>query len=296
MLTLVVLAAGMGSRYGGLKQVDPIGPHGEILLEYSIYDALKAGFEKVVCVIRRDLEAAFEEHIGGRLRAQMHLEYAFQELTDLPDGFAAPAERSKPWGTVQAIWSTRNQVAEPFLAINADDWYGPASYQLLADHLRQPEATYAMAGFRLSKTLSEHGSVTRGICRTDAQGWLQGLVEHSKIVRTPTGALSQAAEGGPPALSGEEVVSMNFWGLQPSIFAELESQLRVFLASNPGMKSELLIPNAMDQVIREGHGRVKVLTSPEDWFGVTYPEDKARVIEELRRRIAAGQYPARLWS
>lgn len=285
----------MGSRYGGLKQVDPVGPNGEILLEYSVHDALKAGFERVICVIRRDLEAAFEEHIGSRLRGKVTLDYAYQELSDIPDGCPPQLERSKPWGTGQAIWATRSQIHGPFLAINADDFYGLRSYQLVGEHLRQPDAPYAMAGFRLANTLSEFGSVSRGICRTDSENWLQGVVEHTKIERTPEGVVSQEAEGGPQSLSGEEVVSMNFWGLQPGIFAELESQFRTFLNSNPGSKGELYIPSVLDRIIREGRGRVKVLTSPESWFGVTYPDDKPRVVEEVRQRISAGQYPEQLW-
>lgn len=296
MLTLVVLAAGMGSRYGGLKQVDPVGPHGEILLEYSVHDALKAGFERVVCVIRRDLEAAFEEHIGSRLRGKVQLDYAYQELSDIPSDCPPQPERAKPWGTGQAIWATRHQVSGPFLAINADDYYGPTSYQLLSNHLRQSDAPYAMAGFRLANTLSEFGSVSRGICRTDSGGWLQGVIEHTKIERTPAGVVSQEAQGGPQSLSGEEVVSMNFWGLQPAIFQELEAQFRIFLNSNPGGKGELYIPSVLDQIIREGRGRVQVLTSPESWFGVTYPDDKPRVVEEVRKRISAGQYPEQLWT
>ncbi|MFN8613883.1 MAG: NTP transferase domain-containing protein [Vulcanimicrobiota bacterium] len=296
MLTLVVLAAGMGSRYGGLKQVDPVGPHGEILLEYSVYDALRAGFDRVVCVIRHDLETAFEEHIGSRLRDKVKLEYAYQELSDIPAGCPAQPERSKPWGTGQAIWATRRLIEGPFLAINADDFYGLRSYQLLGQHLSQPQAAYAMAGFRLANTLSEFGSVSRGICELDADGWLQRVVEHTKIERSQQGAISQEAEGGPHNLTGEEVVSMNFWGLQPTIFPELESQFRTFLNSNPGGKGELYIPSVLDRVIREGRGRVQVLTSPESWFGVTYPDDKPRVVEEVRQRIAAGQYPEQLWT
>lgn len=294
MLTLVVLAAGMGSRYGGLKQVDPVGPHGEILLEYSVHDALKSGFERVVCVIRRDLEQAFEEHIGSRLRDKVRLDYAYQELTDVPEGCSPDPERTKPWGTAQAIWATRELVKEPFLAINADDFYGRQSYQLLSQHLKESES-FAMAGFRLANTLSEFGSVSRGICQTDAQNRLQRVVEHTKIERTPGGVVSHEAEGGPQSLTGEEVVSMNFWGLHPLIFQELESQFRIFLNSKPGAKGELYIPSVLDRVIREGRGQVQVLTSPESWFGVTYPDDKPRVVEEVRKRIVAGQYPEQLW-
>ena len=296
MLTLVVLAAGMGSRYGGLKQVDPVGPHGEILLEYSVFDAIKAGFQRVVCVIRRDLEEAFEEHVASRLRDQISMEYAYQELADLPTGYALPAHRNKPWGTGQAIWACRHCVDQPFLAINADDYYGCQSYQLLADQLRLPDSPHAMAGFRLSNTLSEFGSVSRGICQSDTQGWLQSVVEHTKIHGQGGNIVSQEAAGGPLTLSGDELVSMNFWGLQPAIFDELTTQFRQFLDSDPGEKGEFYIPSVLDRLIRQGRGKVKVLASSESWFGVTYPDDKPRVVEQIRQRIAQGQYPEKLWS
>ena len=286
----------MGSRYGGLKQVDPVGPHGEILLEYSVFDAIQAGFERVVCVIRRDLEEAFDQHIASRLRGRIALDYAYQELTDLPDGFSLPSDRSKPWGTGHAIWACRERVSGPFLAINADDYYGPQSYQLLAQHLQQADSPYAMAGFRLANTLSEFGSVSRGVCSSDQHNWLQSVVEHTKIEKQGAKIVSQEAPGGPLELTGEELVSMNFWGLQPSIFAELGDQFQQFLASNPGPKSELYIPSVLDRIIREGRGKVKVLASSESWFGVTYPDDKPRVVEQVRARIQQGQYPEKLWS
>lgn len=290
-LTLVVLAAGMGSRYGGLKQVDPVGPHGEILLEYSVFDALKVGFNRLVCVIRRDLEEAFDEHIGSRLRDRVKLEYAYQQLDDLPAGFAPPAERQKPWGTGQAVWACRKLVGGPFLSINADDYYGPDSYRLLAEHLRHSE-DHAMAGFRLENTLSEYGSVSRGICETDAEGWLRQVVEHTEISPDKVSTLN----GAQHQLTGQEVVSMNFWGLQPSIFPEIERQFVEFLSGNPGPKGELYIPGVLDRVIKEGRGRVRVLPSPESWFGVTYPDDKPRVVEQIRAKVQQGLYPERLWS
>ena len=289
-MILVVLAAGMGSRYGGLKQVDPVGPNGEILLEYSVFDALRAGFQEVVCVIRKDLEAAFDEHIGSRLRSHVTLKYAYQELNDLPVGYNLPAERAKPWGTGHAIWACRNLVQAPFLAINADDFYGQVSYQLMAQELAQPH--YSMAGFRLSNTLSEFGSVSRGICQTDSQGWLQSVVEHTDIAIEDQQILSRTHQ---QKLNGEEVVSMNFWGLHPRIFPELERQFREFLDTSPGAKGELYIPSVLDRVIREGSGRVQVVASPESWFGVTYPDDKARVVEQVAARVAQGQYPEQLW-
>jgi NDP-sugar pyrophosphorylase family protein len=286
----------MGSRYGGLKQVDPVGPHGEILLEYSVFDAIQAGFERVVCVIRRDLEEAFDQHIASRLRDRIDLEYAYQELSDLPEGYSLPPQRSKPWGTGHAIWACRHIVKHPFLAINADDYYGPHSYQLLAAQLQQADSPYAMAGFRLANTLSDFGSVSRGICRSDENLWLQSVVEHTKIQKQGGRIISQEADGGPQELTGEELVSMNFWGLHPSLFEELTQQFRDFLETQPGEKGELYIPSVLDRVIREGRGKVKVLASSESWFGVTYPDDKARVVDQVRARIEQGQYPEKLWS
>lgn len=294
-LTLVVLAAGMGSRYGGLKQVDPVGPHGEILLEYSVYDALQAGFDRLVCVIRRDIQEAFDQHIASRLQSKIQLDYAFQELDDLPPGHQLPPGRSKPWGTGHAIWACRDIVDEPFLAINADDFYGPESYRLLAHHLNTSSHS-SMAGFRLRNTLSEHGSVSRGVCELNSENKLQSVQEHTKIVIQDGQVMSLGQPGGPQALNGEEVVSMNFWGLQPTIFPELTQQLSDFLKNNPGEKGELYIPTVLDKVIREGRGEVQVLASPESWFGVTYPQDKPLVVEQIRKKIAQGFYPERLWS
>ena len=294
MLTLVVLAAGMGSRYGGLKQVDPVGPQGEILLEYSIYDAVAAGFERIVCVIRRDFETDFDRLIGARVRSKVRLDYAYQSLKDVPAGCLLDGQRSKPWGTAHAIWSARDLVQEPFLAINADDFYGRSSYRLLGEYLSR-EPGYAMAGFRLGNTLSEFGSVTRGLCDTDAMGRLTKVVEHTKIESRPPGAISLEAAGGPQSLTGEEIVSMNFWGLRPPIFGQIEEQLGAFLQNGPGLKAELLIPTVLDRIIQQGAGEVRVLKSPEAWFGVTYPEDKPRVAEALQRLVEAGQYPPNLW-
>lgn len=294
-LTLVVLAAGMGSRYGGLKQVDPVGPHGEILLEYSVYDALQAGFDRLVCVIRKDIQEAFDQHIASRLQSKIQLDYAFQELDDLPPGYQLPQGRSKPWGTGHAIWACRDIVDQPFLSINADDFYGPESYRLLAQHLNT-SPHHAMAGFRLRNTLSEHGSVSRGVCKLDGESKLEAVHEHTKILIQDGQILSLDLPGGPQTLSGEEVVSMNFWGLQPTIFAELTRQFSDFLLNSPGEKGELYIPSVLDKVIREGRGQVQVLASPESWFGVTYPEDKPLVVEQILQKIAQGCYPERLWS
>jgi len=296
LLTLVVLAAGMGSRYGGLKQVDPVGPNGEILLEYSVFDALRAGFERVIFVIRPDLEQAFDEHIGSRLRTRVPLQYAYQKLEDLPPGSSIQGPRSKPWGTGQAIWACRELVKGPFVAINADDFYGLQSYQLVADQLRLPEATYSMAGFYLRNTLSDFGAVSRGICQSQGDHWLDSVIEHTKIVKEGDHIVSQAAVGGPQNLTGDELVSMNFWGLQPSIFPELARQFSEFLAASPGEKGEFYIPGVLDTVVQQKRGRVKILVSSESWFGVTYPEDKPLVVDQISRRVSHGEYPEKLWS
>ena len=288
--TLLVLAAGMGSRYGGLKQVDPVGPAGEILLEYSVYDALRAGIGRVCFIIRRDIEDAFHESIGKRLEGKVPFSYAYQELdAQLPAGFTRPASRTKPWGTGHAILCARDQIQGPAVAINADDFYGATAYRLAADHLATGTPDYAMVGFRLGNTLSEHGSVSRGLCQSGPDGYLESVVEHTKIERRGRGAVS-LPEGR--ELTGDETVSMNFWAFQPDLFPELERQFREFLeAQGQQEKSEFYIPFVMDRIIQEGRGKVRQLTSPDPWFGVTYPEDKPRVVQE----IAALDYPSPLW-
>jgi len=294
MSTLLVLAAGMGSRYGGLKQVDPVGPAGEILLEYSVFDALRAGFTDVCFVIRHDIEQAFHESIGSRLEGRVPFRYAYQELdAQLPQGFTPPAGRTKPWGTGHAILCAREQVREPAVAINADDFYGAEAYRLAAAQLASGSTDYAMIGFRLGNTLSEHGSVSRGLCQTDGEGYLKSVEEHTKIEKTDTGAVSQPSG---LALTGDEIVSMNFWVFRPDLFTELERQFAEFLAAQgQELKSEFYIPFVMDRIIKEGRNRVKVLASPDPWFGVTYPEDKPRVVQEIRALSEAGVYPSPLW-
>jgi UTP-glucose-1-phosphate uridylyltransferase len=300
--TLLVLAAGMGSRYGGLKQVDPVGPNGEILLEYSAYDALRAGFGRIVFVVRRDIEPAFREAIGSRLDGRISVDYVHQELDELPEGFTLPPERKKPWGTGHAVWCARNAIHEPFLSINADDYYGPRSYALMAEFMQSGSQDYSMVGFHLRNTLSDHGSVARGLCQVDQDGWLLSVVEHVKIFAVPSesgspvGAESVLPDESRVPLTGGEVVSMNFWGLNPRIFGELDQQLKAFLTAHQHEpKSELYIPSALDHIIQQKRGRVKVVPSPERWFGVTYAQDKPVVVQEIRARIDAGVYPDSLW-
>lgn len=297
--TLMILAAGMGSRYGGLKQMDPVGPAGEIVLDYSIFDALRAGFGRVVFVIRRDIEAAFREMVGAKWEPRVPCGYAFQELADVPAGFAVPADRAKPWGTAHAIRAGRHEIAGPFAAINADDFYGAASFRALAGHLTaEASATsHCMVAFRLGQTLSEHGSVSRGVCLCGADRLLTGIQERTKITRHADGSLWDEPEGGSAtALTGEEPVSMNCWGFMPAAFRELDAAFEKFLRGDGGNspKKEFTIPSVVDGLIRSGRGTVKVLDTSSRWFGVTYREDKATVQESIRALVAAGEYPAKL--
>ena len=297
--TLMILAAGMGSRYGGLKQMDPVGPSGEIVLDYSIFDALRAGFGRVVFVIRRDIESAFREKVGAKWEARIPCGYAFQELGDVPDGFAVPADRAKPWGTAHAIRAGRREIAGPFAAINADDFYGAASFRALAGHLipERHASGHCMVAFRLGQTLSEHGSVSRGVCLCGEDRLLTGIQERTRITRHADGTLWDEPEGGVAArLTGAEPVSMNCWGFMPGVFGELEAAFGAFLRGSGGAspKAEFTIPSVVDGLIRSGRGTVKVLETTSRWFGVTYREDKGTVQESIRALVAAGEYPQAL--
>lgn len=297
--TLLILAAGMGSRYGGLKQMDPVGPAGETVLDYSIFDALRAGFGRVVFVIRRDIETAFRELVGAKWESRIPCGYAFQELADVPEGFAIPADRAKPWGTAHAIRAGRREIAGPFAAINADDFYGAASFRALAGHLTAGRSAsgHCMVAFRLGQTLSEHGSVSRGVCLCGADRLLTGIREHTKITRHADGTLWDEPEGAAAAaLTGDEPVSMNCWGFMPSVFGALDAAFGEFLrgAGGASPKAEFTIPAVVDGLIRSKRGTVKVLDTAARWFGVTYREDKAQVQESIRALVAAGEYPRAL--
>ncbi|HUJ70720.1 MAG TPA: sugar phosphate nucleotidyltransferase [Verrucomicrobiae bacterium] len=290
--TLLVMAAGMGSRYGGLKQLDAVGPGGETIIDYSIYDALRTGFTRLVFVIRRDIEAPFCEAIGRKFEKRAAVEYVFQELDTLPSGFTVPAGRTKPWGTTHAILLAKEAVHEPFAAINADDFYGRDSFQVMADFLRAGRTDYAMVGYTLRNTLSEHGSVSRGVCVCDPDGYLQAVTELTKIEKHGRGA---QAEGR--VLSGDEPVSMNFWGFTPALFPQLRERFEEFLRrSGHELKSECYIPTTVNELVAAGTARVKVLRTPASWFGVTYQEDKPRVTAGIRQLIARGDYPEKLWA
>jgi UTP-glucose-1-phosphate uridylyltransferase len=289
--TLLVMAAGMGSRYGGLKQLDAVGPGGETIIDYSIYDALRTGFARLVFVIRHDIEAPFREAIGRKFEKRVAVEYVFQELDKLPPGFAVPAGRTKPWGTTHAILLAEEVVREPFAAINADDFYGRESFQVMADFLRAGGGDYAMVGYTLRNTLSEHGSVSRGVCECDADGHLQAVTELTKIEKQGRGA---QAEGR--ALSGDELVSMNFWGFTPALFPQLRMRFEEFLRhSGHELKSECYIPTTVNELVTSGTARVKVLRTPASWFGVTYQKDKPRITSGIRELVARCEYPERLW-
>lgn len=293
--TLLVLAAGMGSRYGGLKQIDAVGPGGETIIDYSIYDAIRAGFGKLIFVIRRDIERQFKEVVGARFEKRIEVEYVFQELDKLPPGFTVPSGRAKPWGTTHAILMAADAIRERFAVINADDFYGAQSYQLLAQHLTSGSPDFTMVGFILRNTLSDFGSVARGVCRVDGDGFLQTVEELTKIERDGSGAKNH--EGGKiTRLIGEEAVSMNMWGFTPAVFPQLEAHFQGFLQKNGGeLKSESFIPSTINDLVIAGLARVKVLRTNDSWFGVTYREDRPRVVESICQLINRGDYPERLW-
>ena len=294
--TLLVLAAGMGSRYGGLKQIDPVGPNGETIIDYSIYDALRAGFGKLVFVIRHDLEAQFKDIVGARFEKRVQVEYVFQELDKLPPGFSVPPGRTKPWGTTQAILMAEDAIHEPFAAINADDFYGADSFKVLAGQLKSGSADYSMVGFILRNTLSEFGSVARGACRVGASGYLESIKELTKIEKDGTGAKYTDAAGIVHRLGGNEPVSMNMWGFTPAIFPQLRENFTAFLQkSGKEEKSECYIPMTVGDLITAGKAKCKVLRTTSSWFGVTYREDRPHVVESVRALIKKGEYPEQLW-
>jgi hypothetical protein len=298
------MAAGVGSRYGGLKQVDPVGPSGEIILDYSVYDAIRAGFGRVVFVIRRDIEADFRDAIGRNVEAQVDTAYVFQELTALPDGFAVPPDRKKPWGTAHAVLCARGEVPGAFAAINADDYYGPGAFAAIGRHLgsvgsgpgTSSVAEYSMAGYRLENTLSEHGHVSRGVCEVDEEGFLGGIVEREHIERFEDGVKFRGPDGEWVPIAADSTVSMNIWGFDGGFFERLQEGFRRFLeqdALTPG--AECYLPTVVNELIDGGHARVRVLPTDERWFGITYREDMPVAKDAIGRRIDDGVYPKTLW-
>lgn len=313
---LLVMAAGMGSRYGGLKQIDPITEQGEIILDFSLYDAMLAGFEDVVFVIKKENEEAFRALMDERAGTRLNIHYAFQDLADIPAGFEIPARREKPWGTGHAVLSARNIIGGPFAVINADDYYGSTAFQQMYDFLASSASSandssdvssaastdiYSMVAFKLSNTLSESGHVARGVCTVSEDGKLLDICERTMIKRIDDEAIGFSEDGGETwtFLSGDTPVSMNFWGFTGNFMAELENGFPEFLKSVPEsadpLKAEYFLPGAVDRLLKEGKAEVKVLRSSDKWYGVTYKDDKESVVSAIRQMKDAGLYPEILW-
>ncbi len=297
--SLLVLAAGMGTRYGGNKQLDEVGPSGETIIDYSIYDAIRAGFGKIIFVIRKDIEEQVKERFVERLQGRIDVDYVFQDLHDIPAGIKVSPERQKPWGTSHAILVARDKIKEPFGVINADDYYGVDSFNILMDFLVNDTSpnNFCIVGYKLGNTLSEHGHVNRGVCQAGADGFLSKIVETRQIEKTKNGAMAPGPDGNQLLFTGNEIVSMNLWGFKPTCFGFLEKEFRNFI-NERGMdpKSELDIPTSVDKFVKSGEITIKILMTNERWFGVTYREDKPFVVESLKQMIRKGIYPARIYS
>jgi len=290
----------MGSRYGGLKQLDQVGPSGETIIDYSIFDAIRAGFGKVVFVIRRDIEEAFKTAVGSRYEGKIAVDYAFQQIDALPEGFSVPEGREKPWGTGHAVYVAKELINEPFAVINGDDFYGRDGFQLLADYLTGAKdgkkADFSMCGFIMRNTLSDNGSVSRGVCEVDSAGNLTEVVEHTKIERSGKAAKSFMENGSIIDFTGDEIVSMNMWGFTPSLFDYMDDVFVEFLKEHgQEMKSEFFIPLVADTLIKQGEAAVKVMTSEDEWFGITYREDKPAVVASIKKLVKQGVYPNKLF-
>lgn len=300
---LVVMAAGMGSRYGGLKQIDAVDEQGHIIIDYSIYDAVRAGFDKVIFIIKREIEEDFKRVIARCTDKVKNVEFVYQELNKIPDNFTVPEGRVKPWGTGHAILCCKDKIKGPFAVINADDFYGREAYKVIYDFLSSEEdnqeKSYAMVGYQLMKTLTDHGSVARGICDLDENGYLSNITERTKIEKTADGARYYDDETDEWVdISSDRTISMNFWGFQASIMEELEKELDSFLRTevkNNPLKSELLLPSVVQRMIEANKAQVKVLSSKDQWFGVTYKEDKEIVVSKIQKLKEQGIYPTRLW-
>jgi dTDP-glucose pyrophosphorylase len=294
--TLLILAAGIGSRFGGLKQAEGVGPSGEAILDYSIYDAIRAGFKKVVFVIRKDILEDMQRIFFNKWADKIEIDYVFQELDNLPGGFQSPADRVKPWGTGHAIWVAREKVREPFCMINADDFYGRKSYELAAGFLGNMDnllyGRYALIGYILKNTLSEHGYVSRAECETNPDGTLKSITERLKIKREGDLVAYQDDQGESRVISENTIVSMNIWGFMPSLFKYLEEEMMVFLKENSSsIKAEFLLPNVIDKLIKSGEVEIPVLRTEAQWFGMTYKEDRDMVAAKLAELVQAGEYP-----
>ncbi len=298
-LTLLVLAAGMGSRYGGLKQLDQVGPSGETIIDYSVYDAIEAGFNKVVFIIRRDIEKEMKELLFDKYSKKIKVEYVFQELDHIPEGVEVPADRVKPWGTGHAVLMAKDVIHEPFVVINADDFYGKSAFKVVADYMKSQgqgsTGKNCMAGYRLQNTLSEHGSVSRGVCKVNDQNELIEIIERTKIAWKEEKIVADD-QGTDLKLDGDLFVSMNFWGFTPDVFPELESEFKKFIIDNAHhIKSEYYIPNIVSHQMQHKLASVKVLEATDQWFGVTYQEDKPLVVHKIKALTQEGKYPEKLW-
>jgi NDP-sugar pyrophosphorylase family protein len=296
--TLLILAAGMGSRYGGLKQVEPVGPYGETIIDYSIYDAVKAGFGRVVFVIRKSFAKEFIEKFDPKLKGKIPVDYVYQELDDLPHDFELPPNREKPWGTAHAILVAKDVIDEPFCQLNADDFYGFDAFKAMAGFLTTSDdpAEYSMVGYRLINTLSDYGHVSRGICEVDDDDLLRKIVETTKILKRDDKIISVEPDGSENQLTGDENVSMNMWGFKPSVFKILEEKIVTFLKNSINdPKAEIFIPSVVYDMIRENRATVKVLKANSPWFGVTYKDDTPRVVAKIRKLIEQGDYPEKLY-
>lgn len=296
--TLLVLAAGMGTRYGGNKQLDEVGPSGETIIDYSIFDAIRAGFGKIVFVIRKDIEEQVKERFVEKLQGKIEIDYVFQEISNIPGGIRVSPDRQKPWGTSHAILVTEQKIKEPFGVINADDYYGVESFNILRDFLTDDKDpnNYCIVGYKLGNTLSEHGHVNRGVCQAGADGFLKKIVETRQIEKTKDGAVAPDHDGEPLHFTGNEIVSMNLWGFKPSCYNFLGKEFRNFINENGmDLKSELDIPTSVDKFVKSGEITIKILMTNERWFGVTYREDKPFVVESLKKMIRKGIYPARIY-
>ena len=300
---LVILAAGMGSRYGGLKQMDPIDKEGHKIIDFSIYDAKQAGFEKVIFIIKKEMEKDFRECVGNPISRHMEVEYVFQDLHDVPDSFSIPEDRVKPWGTTHALLCCKDVIDGPFMVINSDDYYGKSGYvsmyEFLTTHQDDEKLRYAMVGYELGKTLTEKGSVTRGCCKEDANGFLEEIIERKTIIKTPQGAAYSEDDGKTyQPIDVKTPVSMNMWGFGKSVLPEFEKAMDLFfidkVAKNP-LKAECLIPSEVDVLLKKGIASVKVLKSSDQWFGITYKEDKPYVMESIQKLKDEGKYPEKLW-
>lgn len=300
--TLVIMAAGMGSRYGGLKQIDPVGPSGEVILDYSVYDAIEAGFNKVIFIIKKEIEADFKAIMSGKFEDKIEVAYVFQDIQNLPEGYSVPEGRVKPWGTGHAVLSCAGCINEPFAVINADDYYGRETFELLHNALTQEKSEngkydFCMVGFRIENTLTENGHVARGVCKTSAEGYLTDIVERTKIAHKDGKIMFTEDEETWTEIPERTTVSMNCWGFTPAIITELHDRFCAFLEQNKDnmLKCEYFLPFVVDALIQEGKAEVKVLQTAEKWYGVTYKADKEMVMASIRKMVESGKYPEKLW-